>query len=257
MYKITQSLFLLVILLCGARVSQANNNLFLPGDAFFPVTLTQADLASLQSASKNKRLFRYSALGGYEMAFCGDAGYRFAMIDAMDDRFVENLRAAYDEIRKRQPRKLVEEKSDGKTRLIETNGIRVLFYRQDFPINEGMLGLRYNENWVEEAIRFGHQRQHLRLCCLVRDEMAVMASWRDATLHAGLEAVRPPKGASPRTPIRLTGGIKAIVIGNRRLEEVFRPKGFVDLYVVTADGSQHLERNEGKWGPPSDDGSPF
>ena len=63
----------------------ANNNLFLPGDAFFPTVLTKAEVESLQTTKTGERTFAYSSFGGYEGAFCGYAGYANATIPAVDD----------------------------------------------------------------------------------------------------------------------------------------------------------------------------
>lgn len=197
------------------------------------------------------------------MAFCGNAGFGRVNIDAVDDRFVKNLRDVYDTVRKTQPRRLVEQKNDEQVTLIETNGIRVLFYRGDFPFPGGKLGLRYNENWVEEAIRFGHRREHLRLCCLVRSEQAITLSWRDAKLYPGLDYVSPPNANSPvrssQTPVTLVGDVKAIVIGTRKLEDYLldsKDKS-LELHVIDSSGVKQLRRRDGKWGPPSDDDGPF
>lgn len=225
---------------------RANDNFFLPGDAFFPTVLTQASLASLSTSDPKDRTFDYSdfQLGG---SFCGYAGYCRARFDCVDDAFIGNLRKTYREIRKRRPRELREEVQREETRLVETNGVRVLFYRADFPYPGGKLGLRYNEKWVDEVVRFGHDRDRVHLNCLVADPTAVEICWRDASRYAGL-AVNLPKVAlkpTPRidTPVVVTDAVKAIVISEHNLTDLFHSThtsspGLVSwpVFVVDSDG---------------------
>jgi hypothetical protein len=70
--------FLVALSLCerSTELASANNNLFLPGDAFFPTELTADTLAELDGGGEEPPIFTYSNLGGYEGAFCGYAGYK-------------------------------------------------------------------------------------------------------------------------------------------------------------------------------------
>jgi hypothetical protein len=240
------------VLVCGSCF--ANNNLFLPGDAYFPTTLTQDDVAVLQKAASGKRTFSYSSLGGYDEAFCGYAGYGMATIPAVDDAFAKNLERVYRNIRKYQRRELIEQTTDeGKKEFVETNGMQVLFYPGDFEFPRHTLGLRYNENWVKECVKFGHKRADLRLCPLIADPDAIERSWRDADLVAALKVDLPdvPLAAVPPTaaPITVRGPVKAIVLGGHSLKELFNPKVDTDLtiYVVDAKGTSRMDHNEGEW----------
>lgn len=243
------SLFLRPCLVC------ANDNLFLPGDAFFPTVLTKAKLEELAASDAATRTFEYSNFrgGGF---FCGYAGYNRAQFVHVDDEFIANLADVYKQIRSRQPRELREESVDGKTVLHETNGMRVLFYRSDFPYPGAELGLRYNENWVDEVVRSGHERQRVHLNCLVRDPEAVALSWRDASRYPGL-AIRTPDvmlKPTPRTetPVVVTDGVKAIVVSTYDLDDFFQPtRQFLRLYIVDANKTEELHYDGEKWGPPS------
>ncbi|NNE00050.1 MAG: hypothetical protein HKN47_22245 [Pirellulaceae bacterium] len=249
------------LLMFPAAAASANNNLLLPGDAFFPTVLTQQKLTQLAATKPEDRTFEYSSLGGYEMAFCGYAGYANVRFRQLDQAFTANLQTAYDSVRSWQPREIREEKAEGKTKLVETNGVRVLFYRSDFPFPGGKLGLRYNESWVAEALRFGHQRDHLRLCCLINHPEAVMQSWRDADQFAGLTfdptRAAPKPGQSIAEPVVVTDDIKAIVIASYELKELFQSdQGFFRLYVVDSEGVKELHFDGQRWGAP-DPESPF
>ena len=115
--------------------ANANNNWLLPGDAFFPTVLTQADIQALQANQNERYEFHYSSLDTFPLAFCGNAGYEHVVFESVDKAFVANLAAAYKAIRETQPRRLVEEVTNGKKKLEETNGIHVLFIlgRLNFP----------------------------------------------------------------------------------------------------------------------------
>lgn len=207
---------------------------------------------ALQKAKTGERRFTYSNFGGYEMAFCGYAGYWNATIPAVDDSFAKNLDVTYRRVRESQPRELNERTVDGKTKLIETNGLRVLFYAADFEFPRHALGLRYNENWVEECVRFGHQREHIRLCPLISDADAVERSWRDGPIVPGLN-VKPhqPLPATEEEPIVVRGPVKAFVIGDHTLKQLFQPKrdDYLSIYVVESNRIVVLEHNDGKWQP--------
>lgn len=246
------------ILASNAGVS-ANNNLFLPGDAFFPTVLTKNDVEALQTRKAGERNFAYSSFGGYEGAFCGYAGYNNANIPAVDDDFARNLATVYARIREFDGRKLIEKTSNGRTEYIETNGIRVLFYPPEFEFPRHRLGLRYNENWVAEAIKFGHKKEHLRLCCLIADPDAVERSWRDADVIPPLNVELPDVELKPlpatEAPVVVQGNVKAIVIGSHTLKELFRynDDDYLTVYVVDSKGITELVHEDGKWRPADSD----
>lgn len=237
--------------LSSARIL-ANNNLFLPGDAFFPTVLTKADIEALQATKSAERTFRYSSFGGYEGAFCGYAGYANAKIPSVDDAFAKSLASVYERIRESQPRELIERTHEGKTELIETNGVRVLFYPPEFEFPRYHLGLRYNEKWVTEAVKFGHERKHLRLCCLIPSPDAIECEWRDAELVPPLKVQLPKVELNPvpetETPVVVQGPVKAVVIGSYSLEDLFRDEAIYPMvYIVDAKGIIALLRDDSEW----------
>jgi len=66
----------------------ANNNLFLPGDAFFPTVLTADELGRLKADPDKPPVFEYSSFGGYEGAFCGYARFNRGRISDLDAAFI-------------------------------------------------------------------------------------------------------------------------------------------------------------------------
>jgi len=230
-----------------------NNNLFLPGDAYFPTVLTEDKLAKLQTDRESPPIFEYSSFGGYEGAFCGYAGYQRATIPGLDEAFITNLKIAYSRIRDYEHKQLVEIERDGKRVLEETNGMRVLFYAKDFEFPKYRIGLRYNEDWVEEVVKFGHAPRHIRLCCLIDDADAVMESWRDAKSVACLKVTLPEVELKPvpktTEPVSVRSSVKAIVLDSRPLIEYFRPSEdeMPTVYIVDSSGIRDLSYEDDSW----------
>lgn len=243
-----------LILICGTAC--ANNNGFLPGDAFFPTELTSEDVGRLDAKNANSLIFDYSPLGGYEMAFCGYAGYFRARLPNLGEPFVRNLRKAYDHVRENyEERKLIETRTNGKTTLRETNGVRVLFYPEEFEFPKRKLGLQYNEGWVEEVMKFGHPRGMMRLCCLVHDADAIMESWRDAKDVPGLQAELPQLELKPvpetLEPITILRPVKAYVLDSRPLIRYFNPPEddveHIGVVCVSSTGIEEVSYKDGEW----------
>jgi hypothetical protein len=237
-------------------IARANNNFFLPGDAFFPTRLTEDELNKLNVNAKDGPTFEYSSLGGYEGAFCGYAGYERARFAKVDQPFINNLRLAYRHVRKNyEPKKLMEEERNGKLVVEETNGVGVLFYPPEFEFPKFSLGLQYNENWVAEVKKFGHRDREMRLCCLVDTANGVMESWRDSPLVAGLKAELPDVELKPvpetRGPIIVRGPVKAFVVDSRPLAKYFDPcdDADEDISVLTVDSEGVIEitKDDGEW----------
>ncbi|AMV34012.1 hypothetical protein VN12_17920 [Pirellula sp. SH-Sr6A] len=53
----------------------ANNNLFLPGDAFFPTAMTKDEVNRFVMARSTERTITYAAIDKRGGAFCGWAGF--------------------------------------------------------------------------------------------------------------------------------------------------------------------------------------
>jgi hypothetical protein len=240
----------LVLCFVATSIADANNNFFLPGDAFFPTQLTAEDVRALQEGKPEDKVFLYSSFGGYSGAFCGYAGYLRTRIATVDRPFIKNLSLAYDRVRAGELKKLVEVVRDGKTKLEETNGMRVLFYPQAFDFKRFHLGLQYNEKWADEAVKFGHKREHLRLCELIDDKDAVAQSWRDATAVGTFEASFPKlelRESGPlEEPMTINGPVQAIILRHYSLKEYFQRKELVELFAVDSKGITYYFWNGSK-----------
>jgi hypothetical protein len=243
----------LALLLSAASAADANNNLFLPGDAFFPTELTEDSLKTLEREGE-KCTFRYSNFGAYDGAFCGYAGYSRAQIPAADAAFIANLRKAYTEIRKLENRQFVEVVIDGRKQLRETNGARALIYPESFEFPRFKIGLQYNENWVEEAVKFGHDTEHLRLCEFVSSKEAVGQSWRDSKKVGSFELTLPKVELHPlalvEEPVIIKDIVKAIVVPARsNFDGYFRPIEHLaePAFVVTSKKVVRWEYRDKEW----------
>ena len=113
------------------------------------------------------------------------------------------------------------------------------------------------ETWVDEAIRFGHERRHLRLCCLLRNPLALELSWRDAATVKPLVQTKPvlDKQRKDGPALVISDPVKAYVISPHSLDDLFQFKRSESrrVYVVDSKGVEEIRYLDGKWGPPADD----
>lgn len=233
------------------NMSWANNNWFLPGDAFFSTEITKEDLEKLDD--KNP-VFAYSSLGDYEGRFSGNAGFSNLQIADCDEQFLSNLKLAYSVVRTSAFRELTEViEPDGTVTLVERNGAKVLFYSKEFEFPKYVLGLRYNEKWAKEVVSFGFDREQIDICCFINTREAIMKSWRDSEAVPELP-VKLPTGenrtkAGVDKPVLVSGPIKAIVlVDGEPLKDYANPASqYLTVLIVDSEGIQKLLLENGKW----------
>ncbi len=268
MRRLSQVVILLGMVLIAGRCF-ANNSFFLPGDACFHTRLTKVDIESLKKTKTGERTFGYAIMvdhgGGY---FCGFAGYMNATIPAVDDKFMTNLEACYKKVRENYPPELREQTIDGKAEVVEANPINLIFYAADFDLEEHVIGLQYNENWIEEAVKFGHERERCLLNSQVDDAEAVAEAWRDSPKVPELKATLPAKKAIKEDeesseryetlretrPIIVRGKVKAVVLGRATPTDLYKddPDGdgrSFTVYVVDSDGMTEHRVSSGRITP--------
>ncbi|QGJ71040.1 Hypothetical protein PBC10988_27430 [Planctomycetales bacterium 10988] len=232
-----------VTLFLNNRAS-ANNNFFLPGDAYFPTVLTEETIRQLSIS----QMIKYQPMG-YDFAFCGYAGYSKCHIAGLDEILIENLRQAYKLLNEGE-RQLYTRDPDSQEIISLDNLFPMLIYPDDFDATKFKLALRYNETWMAETEKFGHKNGG-RLCCLIDDKDAVMESWRDAArvppLEATLPKTDPELGKLINEPIRITGPVQFIIV-HRSLENYFRPsmKNLSFIIVNTKEIIKYTYKEE-KW----------
>jgi len=158
--------FLLVIV--GNSQASAHNNYFLPGDAFFSVSVARSDIHQWSSATTDKIQLSYSRFDG-EFFACGNIGYTELTVIGVTPGFRSSLAEAYWRFSAGTKPLYREVDNDGKTSLEQTNSVVALVYSKDYNLNQP-LGLKYNEDWITQGGG--------RYCGLFTTAKAVETDWR-------------------------------------------------------------------------------
>ncbi|MCH2174782.1 MAG: hypothetical protein MK193_03545 [Lentisphaeria bacterium] len=220
---------------------------FLPGDAFFHTRLTAK---TIQKLKENKdKILTYEKPNEFSMD-CGTAGFYQLQLIGNADQLIANLEKTYEKLRA-YGREFVEEidYNTDKKILIETNGLNLFIYNKDFDFTQFMVGLKYNENWVQEYVSFGHERKGAMLNSFLPNYL--YRSWRDASLVPPLKSTAKAgayQGAvnAENIPTIQVKDISFIIVDEF-------PKNLYDLYfirtfyVVTADGVKALQLHNHQW----------
>lgn len=246
-------LAIVVYSLVAPAECNASNKLFLPGDAFFPTSLTKDAITKIRKMRSDVRTFAFGATDQMGGALCGYAGYPIAKIPQVDDSFLDNLGLVYSKMQ-RLSRGIQRDRSQKATdHDRETEGMRVLFYPASFDFQMHRIGLTYNENWVEETKKFGHDRSHISYGSLIDRADAVAISWRDALEVKGLEVTTPDVELKPtpllETPIVVKERVRAHVLGVGSLKDFFDPDEDtpLTLYIVDSNEIEEWQYQHGKW----------
>ncbi len=127
----------LLCLFMFSKKSDASNNYFLPGDAFFHTIITEDVLKKLDEDPNSTLYYRFVC----EPAFCGYAGYRKLSLKGENKKLAENIKKAYYLVRERIPLELrvegaspnsVSNKKEKKpTKFEEINGLSLFIYNED------------------------------------------------------------------------------------------------------------------------------
>jgi hypothetical protein len=243
--------------------ARANNNYFLPGDAFFHTVLTES---LLQDIEKSKSpVFRYVRPDHLDTFLCGFAGFDMLQVKEMSPAIKKNLQALYRELREDYPLQieLVQETrwvrgsiedgdkeiKTGKILRRELNGFSMFFYNAGFDANRYRIGLKYNETWAEEVMAFGHQREHIQFEFFIREEKAILSDWRDSQLVKPLDVISPPieprRSSKPLPPVTLRSKVRVFILPESNFQSAFdRSRG---IYEVTEAGIQYYRPLGNAW----------
>ena len=138
----------ILVLFLGGQLS-AHNNYFLPGDAFFSISLSGEEVKGWKEDQPQNIKLGYERLDNHFMA-CGNIGYAALEITGVDQSFRENLLEAYEWVRSYEEPLFVKNEAKGKEELVEWNPVVALIY------NKGKvalpLGVKFNENWKVEGM---------------------------------------------------------------------------------------------------------
>ncbi len=141
-----------ILAICGLmQTAKATNNHFLPGDAFFSIEISQADIVRWADSTEKELKLDYSRFDG-EFFACGSLGYSTLAVEG----FVPELRSALVEAYWRYAdgvRPLYrDEGNDGHSVLEQTNSVVALIYNKSFDLKLP-LGLKFNEDWSAQGLR--------------------------------------------------------------------------------------------------------
>ena len=247
------------------RSSEAANQYFMPGDAFFHSVLTEEALDAMDATEDP--VFEYDRPEFLPRMLCGYAGFRRLKYEDMPEGMKKGLRQVYRDVREFTPKRVeitpevrVEtgELGDidvptGKMIHTEINGLNVLFYNPSFDRQKHRLALKYNEDWADMFAAYGHQRSHARLETFVPKANVMMEEWRDAAAveplkvkHAELTARNIEVPLIPESE-----GLVAIIIPDGDFERACNATGgewgSTSFYLVTESSVSILKADGGHW----------
>lgn len=229
----------------------AHNTFFLSGDAFFCSALTQ-EFAEYLSSEKDP-VFPYSRLD-QGSSFCGNAGYESLQVKALDPQIRKDFRQLYADLRRYHPKKLniwfAESKKDSKKLNVEhqeeMNPFIVLIYNEDYDLNEYGIGYKYNEDWVQQTVAFGHDRKHVNYEVFNRD---IGRDWNFSkdvpALKVGLPDVEKKSGRAISEALVGTGSYRYFVFPTTTLDN-YKAKDYT-FYEMTKAGVITFNKVKNIW----------
>jgi hypothetical protein len=195
---------------------------FLPGDACFGTSLSEATLS--QFDSPNAVVFDYRP-GEGAPALCGYAGYWKLAVREMPEEMKENLRKLYHELREYDPQQIqVSKNADGNEQRLETNPFQLFVYNKDYDLRQG-IGLKFNEAWMKLDMQKYDKPTTGAYWPYVTDHEAVASDWEGSARVPGLainEAdARPWWGDRLETPVSIDADRIQILVLPEQLYKSF------------------------------------
>ena len=127
----------------------ATNNSFLPGDAFFSVSISQEDIKQWTASTATKHEFDYERFDGSFFA-CGNIGYSTLAVEGITSELRLALVEAYWSYASGIPPIYRDDGDDGKIDLQQINSVVALIYDKSFNLDLP-LGLKFNEDWMTQG----------------------------------------------------------------------------------------------------------
>lgn len=180
-----------------ATPCSANNNYFIPGDAFFYFEIDQSEWKALRSGELT--VVDYDRPEELPFTFCGYAGYKKLDLSSLSDPFRAGLIKAVASMKEKYPTRIVEI-DHGEPTLFgapsgiekkETNKLRIFVYNRSFDFAQFRIGLKYNESWADTGVRLGHKRDHFRFDFFVPTPRGLEESWRMGAVVSPLKVEFP------------------------------------------------------------------
>jgi len=221
---------------------------FLPGDAFFLSELTQELVTAMERDADGTVKLLYNPRRGPDLC----SGYGTLEINGVSLKQRQLLAAVYRRVRKQQrPVFEITTTDSGEVRR-ELNGMALLIYNKTFDSRDYNIGLRYNENWVEDERNFG-----VPIVSYPELERPpppyIVEDWCNSKLVPALKAVLPVgRGKFPHelqfTPVTVESrGVKFVVVMDDLLEDLRMNKMYAWCYVLEDDKVTRLEHDPDGW----------
>ena len=241
--------WLLASAICGVPAC-GENVYFLPGDSYFPAVLELDDVRRL---SEEDASLDYARPAEFPGAFCGDIGYARLSLKNVPAELRANLKAVYFHARAGKPRKLNQYLDEEGEVLAthEMNGLHAFFYNDDFDFRDRRLFVKYNEEWVEQSMRFGYDRSQVHLENHVCDKYGI--GWRDAARVSPLKvSVRPMPDEDGRKAqsdvlVEPSASLKCIVAMPGSLAACYEVRNGATIFVITSAGARRYVAMDGEW----------
>jgi len=240
--------------------ANAHNTFFLPGDAFFHTVLTEDVLNQMEK--EKSPVFEYARPEFLGESFCGYAGFAKLEFKNMPDSLKQQLRKLYGDLREITP-KIVEitdeiiykegdlhdiEVKTGNKLTREINGFSVFLVNRNFDVTKHTLGLKYNEEWVDQVAAFGHDRRHLRLESFVQTPDAIAEEWRDSPLVPPLSAESPAMDRKNISePVVISPDCKLLVLTHPDMRQLTKADKFDYIYEISETSTKRFIKRGKHW----------
>lgn len=228
----------------------ANNNFFIPGDAFFYFEIEQSEWEDLKNG--NLTTVNYDRPDHLPRMFCGYAGYQKLDISNLPIDYRARLIQSIEAMKESYPTEAIET-DHGESKYLgsssgikkqQNNKIRIFVYNKTFDFSQYRLGLKYNESWPDFAVVSGHKKDLFQFDFFVDTPKGITESWRMGDDVSPLDAIIPPVGEGYiEKPIRVDPDkIKFLVAPPVSLAELcFPPRdSAIKCIAVSSDGAQSL-----------------
>ena len=230
----------------------ANNNYFLPGDAFYYSEPQHEWFENLTTAEQLIVTYQMprKGTGG---RFCGYAGYNKLRLTNLTPEFRANLLNAYRELRSRYPQRVethyqstMQMKNgklvtvgDQQNSRVEFNLVSMLIYNRSFDLQKFRPLFRYNETWADAAASFGHPRNHVAYDLFLDDAQLITDDWRDSPLVEPLKFNAPePETPGKRKNVTITvdcHDIQVLLFPTAHYEDIAFPESTVVVQDVSGN----------------------
>ncbi|MCH2174789.1 MAG: hypothetical protein MK193_03580 [Lentisphaeria bacterium] len=210
----------------------AANVYFIPGDAVFHTMLKGEDL---KKTSEGSLLLQCSY--PWVMMLCGNIGYRQIEYTDVSQKKIDNLLKIYTEF---------EGNISEETELKQV-GLYAYILNKDFDFNRYIIGLKYNEDWLEEHIAFGARQSHTNVYSYL--PRYIGESWRDSMLVAPLKSTakfEKQTNSTKRIIPKVSSKDTIIVVCKQNIGQVYK-ESFGEIYIFQGDQLQKYRYQSSKW----------